>query len=87
MLFKFFLQILGQFRIFTIIHRAVDDTRNLLPESILQNRDQILCLFHTLSFGMHAFRILHEIRIREIHIAVLSKMIDLLPLNQTIAGI
>ena len=58
-----------------------------MPEGILQNRDQILCLFHTISFGMHAFCILHEIRIRKIHIAVFSEMINLLPLNQSIAGI
>lgn len=36
---------------------------------------------------MHAFRIFHKIGILEIHKAVVSEVIHLLPFDQTIAGI
>ena len=85
MLFKFFLQVLGQLRVLTVIHRTVNDAWLILLKGILQNGNQILCLFHTIPLGMHAFRILHKIGIREIHITWLSKTIDLLPFNEAIS--
>ena len=86
-LFKFFMQIFRKLCIFTVIHRAVDNTRDILAEGILQNRDQILRFLHTISFGMHAFCIFYKIRIGEIYETVLSEMIHLFPLDQSIAGI
>ena len=81
-LLKFFLQVLGQLRVLTVIHRTVNDAWLILLKGILQNRNQILCLFHSIPFRMHAFRIFHKIGVREIHITLLSKTVDLLPFNE-----